>query len=73
MKTVTIAETFDGYPQGAKEGSRRTTYTEGQEIEVSDAFGELIIGKGLAREKGAGRAASKPEAAEPAVQKDQDA
>lgn len=73
MKTVTILESFDGYPQGAKEGSRRTSFVEGQEVEVSEAFGDLIIGKGLAREKAATRAGTKTIAAEAAEQKDQPA
>ncbi|GEP11129.1 hypothetical protein [Methylobacterium gnaphalii] len=46
MKTVRITETFDGYPNGKDE--RR--FTKGDEPEVSDAFADLIIGKGLAKE-----------------------
>ena len=49
MKTVVITETFDGYPDGAVEGSRRVSYAEGRSVEVPDAFGDLITGKGLAR------------------------
>ena len=73
MKTVVIKESFDGYPQGAKEGARKVSYVEGQEVEVSEAFGDLIIGKGLAREKGAGRAETKADPAEAGEKKDQDA
>lgn len=50
MKTVKILSTFDGYPSGAKEGSRRVTYREGDELELSNDFADLVIGKGLARE-----------------------
>lgn len=48
MKTVKIAESFTGYPQGAKEGSQPVEYLKGQEVEVNDAFAELIVGKGHA-------------------------
>ncbi|WCS27788.1 hypothetical protein LOK46_13490 [Methylobacterium sp. NMS14P] len=70
MKTVVIKESFDGYPQGAKEGARKVSYVEGQEVEVS---GDLIIGKGLARETAASRAESKADPAEAGEKKDQDA
>ncbi|XYD07427.1 hypothetical protein R1A27_20165 [Methylobacterium sp. NMS12] len=73
MKTVVIKESFDGYPQGAKEGARKVSYGEGQEVEVSEAFGDLIIGKGLARETAASRAESKADPAEAGEKKDQDA
>lgn len=51
MKHVVITQSFDGYPAGAKEGSRRESFAAGEEREVSDTFGDLIIEKGLAREK----------------------
>lgn len=73
MKTVVIKESFDGYPQGAKEGARKVSYVEGQEVEVSEAFGDLIIGKGLAREKSAGRAEAKADPVEAGGKKDQEA
>ena len=49
MKTVRITETFDGYPNGKDE--RR--FTAGDEHEMSDAYADLIVGKGLAKEIGA--------------------
>lgn len=45
MKTVKITETFDGYPNG-----KRVTYEKGDEVEVADAFADLIIEKGHAKE-----------------------
>jgi hypothetical protein len=70
MKTVTILESFDGYPQGSKAGSKKVSYVEGQEVEVSEAFGDLIIGKELAREKSAGRTAPKAAPADAGETKD---
>lgn len=46
MKTVLIMETFDGYPAGKK-----VSFVAGTEETVSDAFADLIIAKGHAREK----------------------
>lgn len=43
MKTVTILETFDGYPDGEK---RRFVVDETPSLD--DAYADLLIGKGLA-------------------------
>lgn len=69
MQPVTILAAFDGYPDGAVEGSRRVSYAEGREIEVDDAFADLITGKGLARTASADPS-PKPAAAEPAHEED---
>lgn len=45
MRTVKITETFDGYPNG-----KRVTYEKGDEVEVADAFADLIIEKGHAKD-----------------------
>lgn len=46
MKTVEITEDFDGYPTGKDE--RR--FTAGERPELSNAYADLLIAKGLARE-----------------------
>lgn len=46
MKTVRITETFDGFPNGKDE----VRFIKGEEPTVSDAFADLIVGKGLAKE-----------------------
>lgn len=50
MKAVVILTTFDGYPDGKK---RR--FTEGREVFAShglaEAYLDLLVAKGLAREK----------------------
>lgn len=72
MKTVHITEAFDGYPHGAKQGSKRHSYAVGDEPEVSNEFADLIIGKGLAREKPAEtRATPRHEPAIAATKKDE--
>lgn len=43
MKTVTILETFDGYPAGEK---RR--FVAGETPGLEDAYADLLIAKGLA-------------------------
>ncbi|KMO20383.1 hypothetical protein [Methylobacterium platani] len=60
MKTVKIIETFDAYPTGRA----LKTYAKGDELEVSDEFGDLIIGKGHAREVAAKAAAAAAETTE---------
>lgn len=44
MKTVEIVESFTGYP-----GKHEQQFTAGKTVEVSDAFADLIVGKGHAR------------------------
>lgn len=58
MKTVTILETFDGYPTGEK---RR--FVVGETRTLADAYADLLIDKGLAIEppKTAPTKATKPE------------
>lgn len=46
MKTVTITEDFTGYPSGKK-----VSFAKGAEVSVPDAFADLIVAKGHAREK----------------------
>ena len=46
MKTIRITETFDGFPNGKDE----VRFTKGEEPTVSNAFADLITGKGLATE-----------------------
>jgi hypothetical protein len=61
MKTVVIKEAFSAYPN-----EKLRHFEAGEEIEVSDEFGDLILGKGLAREKA-------PPAEEPAKGKKESA
>lgn len=46
MKTVTITEDFTGYP-----ASKKVSFAKGTEHTVPDAFADLIVAKGHAREK----------------------
>jgi hypothetical protein len=46
MKTVVITEDFTGYPSGKK-----ASFAKGAEVSVPDAFADLIVAKGHAREK----------------------
>jgi hypothetical protein len=63
MRTVKITESFEGYPSGAKEGSKRQVFTKGEEVEVPATFADLIVGKGHAREiEGAAAASEASEA-----------
>lgn len=50
MRTVRITESFSGFPQGGKEGEKPVLFTAGEEVEVSNTFADLIVGKGHARE-----------------------
>lgn len=61
MKTLRITETFDGFPNGKDE----VRFTKGEEPTVSDAFAELIIGKGLAKEIADPKTDTKPSSKEP--------
>lgn len=46
MRTVHILEDFTGYPSGVK-----TSFAKGAEPSVPDAFADLIVAKGHARDK----------------------
>jgi len=70
MKTIIALEDFTGYPQGAKEGSKRHDFERGDELEVSEAFAELVIGKGHAKEKTAKAEVKEPVAPKPAAKKE---
>jgi len=48
MKTVHITEPFAGYPNGKKR-----EFTKGEELELSNDYADLIVGKGLGREMSA--------------------
>jgi len=48
MKNVEILTTFRGYPDDTV--TSETTYMVGAKVELQDAFADLIIGKGLAKE-----------------------
>ncbi len=50
MKTVVITESFTGYPNG-----KERSFTAGEEVEVANEFGDLIITKGHAREVAPGK------------------
>jgi hypothetical protein len=62
MKTVEITTAFTGYPN-----DKKRHFAKGEEPELANDFADMIIGKGLAREKPA--APAKP-AASPAKAKD---
>lgn len=49
MKTIHVTETFDGYPQGGKAGEKPRRFLAGETAEVSDAFADLVAGKGHAQ------------------------
>lgn len=46
MKTVKILENFEGWPTG----KAPVNYVAGEEVEVSNDFADLIVGKGHAKE-----------------------
>jgi hypothetical protein len=46
MKTIQITAGHTGYPNG-----KRRHFAKGEEVEVADAYADLIIGKQLGREK----------------------
>lgn len=46
MKTVHITEPFAGYPNGKD----KRDFTLGEEVELSNEYADLIVGKDLARE-----------------------
>lgn len=62
MKTVKIIESFEAYPVAGKEEQR---FLKGDEVEVSEAFADLILKKKLARI--VPPAASAPTTAEPVI------
>ena len=69
MKTVEILSDFSSYPNGKDERAFKT----GEEPELSNEHADLLIGKGLAREKGANaKPAAKQEPAESGEKKDDD-
>ncbi|GAB6842379.1 hypothetical protein HNR00_003587 [Methylorubrum rhodinum] len=51
MKTVRITESFSGYPKAFPKGEAtradEVRYEAGTEVEMTDAYAELIVGKGL--------------------------
>jgi hypothetical protein len=49
MKTIHVKQDFEGYPHGGKEGEKAVKFVTGQEIEVSDAFADMVVDKGHAR------------------------
>ena len=55
MKTVAILQDFTGYPSGKK-----TAFAKGAEVSVPDAFADLIVAKGHAREKVTAKPEPKP-------------
>ncbi|ACL58948.1 hypothetical protein [Methylobacterium nodulans] len=60
MKTVKILESFEGWPTG----QAPVRYVAGQQVEVSNEFADLIVGKGHAKEVISAKAA--PASEEPA-------
>lgn len=62
MKTVEILKGFEGYPN-----DKKRHFAKGEEAELANDFADMIVGKGLAREKSAAPA-TKPAA--PAKAKD---
>ena len=45
MRTVEITDTFDGYP-----ASKKVSFTKGEVVEVSEAYADILVEKGLAKE-----------------------
>lgn len=70
MKTVVITESFEGYPNGKK-----VAFAAGEELTLSDAYADLIVGKGHARHKPADAPSAKSaaRAALPAKEQDDEA
>ena len=66
MKTVAVTAGFTGYPNGKKRH-----FAKGEEPEIADAYADLIVGKGLAREVPA-EITAKTEPATPAPAKAKD-
>lgn len=48
MMKIEILSTFTGFPDDTE--ASRTTYVAGATVELADAFGAMIVAKGLARE-----------------------
>ena len=53
MKTVEIIKGFEGYPN-----DKRRHFAKGEEVELANDFADMIVGKGLAREKAAPKPAA---------------
>ncbi len=64
MKTVEITAGFTGYPN-----DKKRHFAKGDEPELADAYADMLIGKGLAREPKAAASAT-PKAAPAAKAKD---
>jgi len=45
MKSVEITDNFDGYP-----ASKKVSFAKGEVVEVSDAYADILVSKGLAKE-----------------------
>jgi len=45
MRTVEILDNFDGYP-----ASKKVTFTKGEVVEVSEAYADTLVEKGLAKD-----------------------
>jgi len=45
VRTIEITDTFDGYP-----ASKKVSFVKGEVVEVSDAYADILIEKGLAKE-----------------------
>jgi hypothetical protein len=62
MKTFKATEDFYGYPEGAKEGSKKQFYKKGEEYEVNNTFHDLVVEKGQGKDLSSETTAEKPTA-----------
>lgn len=69
MKTVKVLENFEGWPTG----KAPVNYVAGDEVEVSNDFADLIIGKGHAKEVASTAAPAVEEAPKATSKKEQSA
>lgn len=69
MKTVKVLENFEGWPTG----TAPVNYVAGEEVEVSNDFADLIVGKGHAKEVVRKAAAADEEAPKASGKKEQSA
>lgn len=65
MKQLEILVTFRGDPENT--GAAETVFRAGASVEVPDAYADMLISKGLARESGAAHSPTKPASAIPAA------